>query len=109
MMNIKFKDGKPRMANMGKRLKPKNAEIIKHPDGTILYLMDCPNEAAAIDSLVLNSRFNKNKEDGKYLMYMYSEYILDMDDPDEKTFFMLMDDFGEWWKHIEEKLGTEDD
>lgn len=107
MMNIKFKDGKPKFANLGRRMIPKNAEIIIHPDGTKLYIMDSPSEKSAIDSLVITSKFNKNKEDSPYLTYLYSEYILDLDEPDEKTFFMLMDDFNNWWKHIEEFFGTD--
>lgn len=108
MINLKFKNG-PKIPNLGRRMKPKNAEIIIHPDGTELYLLNTPTEKSAIDTLIISSRFNKSKADVPYLTYLYSEHILDFDDPCEKTFFMLMDDFNNWWKHIEEKLGTDDD
>lgn len=106
-MNIKFK-GNPKFPNLGRRLKPKNAEIVKHPDGTVLYLLDAPNEKSALDSLILSSKFNKSAADVPYLTYLYCEYIIDFDSSDEKMFMMLMDDFNNWWKHIEENLGTDD-
>lgn len=107
-MNIKFK-GAPKFPNLGRRIKPKNATVVTHPDGTVLYLLDAPNEKSALDTLIMTSRFNKNKEDVPYLTYLYSEHIIDFTESDEKMFMMLMDDFNEWWKHIVENLGTDEE
>jgi|SRR6478609_301138 len=106
-MNIKFKDG-PKFPNLGHRIKPKNAKEVVHPDGKVLYLLDAPSEKAALDTLVITSRFNKSTVDVPYLTYLYCEHIIDFDEADEKMFAMLLDDFNEWWKHIEGKLGTDD-
>jgi len=107
-MNIKFKDGKPRMANLGRRLVPKNGEKIVHPDGTVMFLLNAVSEKAAVDAMILASRFNQSDEDRRYLTYLYTEHILDLDEPDEKMFFMLLDDFNQWWRHLSEKLGTDE-
>lgn len=108
MMNIKFKNGKPKLASLGKRSVPRNGEVVYHPDGTPLYMTNAVSHESAVDTLVILSHFNKNPDDIRHLMYLYSEHILDLEDPDEKTFYMLMDDFGQWWRHIEEKLGTDE-
>lgn len=106
-MNIKFKNG-PKLANLATRFKPKNAEVVRHPDGTDLYILNAASEEAAIDSIIMSSRFNKTDTDKQHLIYLYCEHIIDFEESDEKMFAMLLDDFSNWWKHIEEKLGTDD-
>lgn len=107
MMNIKFKNG-PKFVNLGHRIKPKNAEEVIHPSGKKLYLLNAPDEQKAIDALIISSKFNKSEIDKPFLVYLYCEHVIDFDESDEKMFMMLLDDFDNWWKHIEEKLGTDD-
>lgn len=96
-MEIKFKDGIPRMVSLGKRVKPANSTIVECSDGTKLYLIETDYETA-IQNLFLNSSTALKNEDAKYFQYAYCEHILDTYDTD--MFMLIMDDFHEWHKQL---------
>ena len=93
--DIQFKDGIPRVPNMGRRGKPSSFVEVQHPDGTLLYTNETTYETA-VEFLLLNSKFNQS--DAKYIGWLYLEHILDVKSPE--MFQMIMEDFTNWHEFL---------
>lgn len=99
MYEIKYMDDKPYTVSLGLRTIPNGSTKVIHPDGTAVYLVPQVSVRNANEMLALQSKLDKAKNSVKYLQYAYVEYVLDISDPD--MFLMIMEDFGEWHKHIQ--------
>lgn len=95
LFDVQFKDGIPRVPNMGRRGVPSTFVEVQHPDGTLLYTNETTYETA-VEFLLLNSKFNH--ADMNYISWLYLEHILDVNSPE--MFQMIMEDFTQWHEFL---------
>lgn len=91
--NFKIKFKEFLIPYLGKRFIPGVARQVKHPDGTVLYLVES-TEQDALELFLMHIKNDGKYETTKYFEYLYSEYILDFDD--ENCFKLCMSDYSDW-------------